>query len=185
MIHVAFEQCQSGVAEKPDWFFSADIETLAHSSASYTTYETDSATFTKTYEASAIYSLSPSRSAMPSPTTSITNANAPPQGDGDPSDPRQVAKRSDDAVADSISTSVSTTAAESSTDSNKTSTATPKLYAFSSKYNTSLTTFKDYVEKLDKTAGNMISSPHVPWQGYQTNLTEAQVAAVKAQPWLS
>ncbi|KAI0473420.1 hypothetical protein GGR56DRAFT_530803 [Xylariaceae sp. FL0804] len=72
--------------------------------------------------------------------------------------------------------------ASSAPSANTTSNA--KLYVFASKYNTSQDVFNNYVKNLDNGAGDLISKPGVPWQGYQSKLTDAQVSDVKAQPWL-
>ncbi|KAI0471737.1 peptidase S8/S53 domain-containing protein [Xylariaceae sp. FL0804] len=78
----------------------------------------------------------------------------------------------------------STTVLTASSAPSANTTSNAKLYVFASKYNTSQDVFNDYVKNLDNGAGFLISRPGVPWQGYQTKLTDAQVSDVKAQPWL-
>lgn len=124
------------------------------------------------------------------PSTSSQAAAGP--GSADPTSaarspqqlPRDEAATDSTSVVESVSaTSVALTG--TNTTSTSTSAATSTLYIFASKYNTSQTTFNDYVKELDDTAGTLISYPGNPTQAYQTNLSDSQVSDVKAQPWLN
>ena len=141
--------------------------TGGHPATSCTTYTVDSSTFTYAFGANAVTPMSAPDSVMPTSTDPATKASS-----SDHIEPRQA---SDTTQAATGPSSANTTVS---------STANAVLYVFASKYNTSQTTFNDYVKGLDNSVGSLISYPGNPWQAYQTKLNDAQVADVKAQPWL-
>lgn len=93
----------------------------------------------------------------------------------------------DDALV-ATKTATSTTASETKTTSGTSTTSTESptasSYFITTKRGTSLTKFKAFVHGLDGGAGTQIAYSEVDHQGYVTDLTVAQLATVKALPFI-
>lgn len=90
----------------------------------------------------------------------------------------------DDALVATKTATSTTATATSGTSTTSTGSPTASSYFITTKRGTSLTKFKAFVHGLDGGAGTQIAYSEVDHQGYVTDLTVAQLATVKALPFI-